>query len=106
MSDQQNTQQPTTQVQHVEIPQEIRVFLEAVLDEADLLILNDEEEQLILENMYRQLNVFLMSKVLGTVPEEKVDGFISVSEEGTEIHKLQECLQKEIPNTGEFFEKA
>lgn len=90
-----------------EIPQEIRLFLEGILTEADVLIFDDDEKETILINMYSQLDSHLIGKVLEHLPEDKIEGFIDLDDEKeNSTEKVQKYLEKHLPNAKEVFAQA
>jgi hypothetical protein len=99
-------QDSVQKVDHVEVPQEMRAYLEAVLEEADLLILNEEEREQIIQNMYRQLDLFLLTRILENLPEEKLEAFEKLDEDKANITQIEDFIRSSVPNAKELFEKA
>ena len=97
---------PATMAEHIDIPQEMRAYLEAVLEEADLLILNSEEREQIIQTMYRQLDLFLLTRILEELPEDKLEAFEKLDEEKANITQIEDFIRSSVPNAKEVFEKA
>lgn len=106
---QQLATQPTTAQQTPEplpIPPDIKLYLNAVLDEADLLILTEDEREQILQNMYKDFLAFFFTRILESVPEEKMETFMQLDEKRADIKKIEDFLQHDVPNAKEVIEKA
>ena len=80
------------------IPVEIRTYLEGIIEEADILIFDEQDKEEILLDMYGQLNQFLIQKILEVLPEEKIDAFIALDEEQKGAQDIESFLSTAIPN--------
>lgn len=88
------------------IPVEIRTYLEGIIEEADILIFDEQDREEILGDMYEQLNQFLIQKILELLPEEKIDAFIALDEENKGPDDIQKFLEATIPEEKEVLAQA
>lgn len=97
-----------TDWENVLIPPDIKIFLEGLLEEADLLILNDEMYDTILKSMYLQLDQHLLGRVLEALPEDRLEGFIALdaTEKTSDPATVQDYLEKHLPDAKDVFAKA
>jgi len=97
---------PTQSDTPSQVPAEMKAFLQGILDEADILILDDVEKEAVIQNMYFQLDAFLLEQVIAALPDEKIEEFSTLSEEEGSVEKVQAFIESALPNAKEIFEKA
>lgn len=95
-------------LKQVIIPPDIKIFLERILEEADLLLLDDETYNTILKSMYLQLDQHLLGRILEALPEDKLEGFIALdaAEKTSNPQAVQDYLEKNLPQAKDIFAKA
>lgn len=98
--------QPSTKAnQTMQIPQEVRPFLESLLEDAQMT-LDDEMKEDMLQELYVQLDNFLAANVLDVLPEDKKEPFISLNEKAADQEEINQFIRDSIPNSEEFFAQA
>lgn len=97
----------TKQTQKIEIPDDIRIYLQAILEEADALILDQEVWEQLLGTMYVQLDQFLTTKLLEKLPNDKLEAFLDLDQEkDLNPEKMQKFVDENVPNSKELFVEA
>lgn len=91
--------------QDLEIPEEVRAYLEGLLQDSGMVIEDSAREEVIKE-LYARLDNYLASVILENIPQDQVDDFISVSGEKKTLPEMQEYLLSKLPNAKEVLTKA
>lgn len=105
MNDQTNTSNPSS-YQRVEIPADVRSFLDGILKDANMSILDEETHEDMLQELYQRLDNFLASIVVQNLPPEHLEQFIKMNEEKKSREEVQQFLQEKVPNIQEVFARA
>ena len=92
--------------QPVVIPPEIREFLEALLKDADILNLDETQKEGMIQELFVQLDNFIAATVVKSLPPEKMEEFIRMSEEKSSQKELQTFLQANVPDAQKVFTDA
>lgn len=98
----QSTNQPTP----VEIPQEIRAFLEALLNDANITALDEAGREEMIKELYARLDNFLTAKLVDNLPPDQLENFIQMNEQGKSRPEVEEFLKSNIPNFSDVFTNA
>lgn len=93
-------------VQPVQIPAEIKTFLDSILEEANMTTLDDTMRQDMITQMFERLDQHLSAVILESLPEDKVEEFIKMNEEQKSQEEIQAYLQQYIPNVQEVMANA
>lgn len=88
------------------IPNELKVFFQGILDEADIFIADEEDLNDLLISMYGHFNNFILSAILEHLPAEKVETFVDLSEQEGSTTQVQDYIEKNLPNSKEVITKA
>lgn len=92
--------------QSIQIPDEIKTFLELILQEANMTTLDDSMKQEMLSQMFERLDQHLSAVILESLPEDKVEEFIKMNEQQKPQAEIQAYLQQHIPNVQEIMANA
>ncbi|MBI2622802.1 MAG: hypothetical protein HYW64_01780 [Candidatus Levybacteria bacterium] len=95
-----------TQNQPLQIPQEVRGFLESLLTDAGMTTLDETMREEMIKELYSRLDHFLTSKIIEVMPPEHLDEFIKLNEEKKSREEIEAYLKDKIPNSQEVFTKA
>jgi Protein of unknown function (DUF5663) len=90
----------------VEIPQEIRTFLESLLKDAGMTSLDKEMHESMLKELFLRLDNFMLTTIVEGLPAEKLEEFTKMSEGNTDRVALEAYLKEHIPNATEVFARA
>ncbi len=90
----------------LEIPKEIRAFLENLLDSAGITSVEPEMREQMIEELYVRLDKYIIAKVTENMPDEKLDEFAKLFENKADMSQIQEYLLKNLPNAQEVFAQA
>lgn len=90
----------------LEIPTEIKGFLESLLQDANMATLDDSMKEEMLKELYARLDNFLTSTMMDHMPAEHLETFIKMNEEKKERAEIEQFIKEKIPNAEDVFTKA
>jgi hypothetical protein len=98
---------PTAQaVQTGNIPQEIRNYLENLIDDANITTLDGKMREDLITELYGKLNDFIVATIVNNLPPEKMEDFIKMNEEQRTQPEIEQFLQENISNSQELMANA
>lgn len=89
----------------LDIPQEIRKFLEDMLDDANMTGEENTREQMIKE-LYTRLDNYLVTVIVDNIPPEHLEDFIKLNEDKRPQEEVNKFLEEKMPDAKEVFAKA
>lgn len=89
-----------------QIPQDIRAFLESLLQDANILNLDDAAKEEMIKQLFVRLDNFMLTTIVESLPSDKLDEFTKMSESGKSKEELEAYLKANIPNAEEVFSRA
>ena len=89
-----------------QIPQDIRAFLESLLQDANMTTLDDQAREEMIKQLFVRLDNFMLTTIMEALPGEKLEEFTKMSEEGKDRTELEAYLKANIPNAEEVFARA
>lgn len=92
--------------QQVQIPPEIRNFLDGLLEEAGITSVEGELKEEMISQLYQRLNNFITSTIVDSLPPENIDEFIKMNEENRPQIEIEQYLKEKMPNSQDVFGKA
>ncbi len=87
----------------VVIPEEIRSFLDGILQDAGMTNLESDMHEEMLAQLFARLDTYLTSAIVDNMPPEHVDEFIRMNEEQKSQAEIQQFLVDKMPNAQEVF---
>lgn len=90
----------------LEIPAEIRVFLESMLKDANMMTLDDDTREEMIKELFVRLDQYINSVIVDKLPPEYLDEFIKLNEEKKSKAEIEQYLKDKLPNNAEIFAKA
>ncbi len=94
------------QSQKLQIPTEIRTFLEGLLQDANILNLDDAMREEMIKELYARLDNFMTSKIVDNMPSEFLDEFIKLNEDKKPQAEIETFLKDKMPNSQEVLSQA
>ncbi len=92
--------------QQPQIPQEVRGFLESLLQDAGMKTLDDTMREEMIKELYARLDNHLTSVIVDNMPAEHLDAFLKLNEEKKPREEIEQFLQDKMPNSKDVFAKA
>lgn len=92
--------------QNLQIPQEVRAFLEGLLDDAQMVSLNDKMREDMISELYTRLDNFITTTIVDNMPSEHLEAFIKLNEEKRPQDEIETFLKEKMPNYKEVFNEA
>ncbi|MCL4418994.1 DUF5663 domain-containing protein [Patescibacteria group bacterium] len=94
------------QAQKLEIPQEIRNYLDGLLKDAGMTTLDDAMREEMIKELFARLDNFIASAIIEKLPPENLDEFIKMNEEKKSQAEIEQFLKDKMPNAQEVFANA
>lgn len=98
-----NTQNKTQQLQ---IPAEVRSFLEGLLQDANMQSLDDAMREEMISELFARLDSYMTSVIIDNLPPEHLEEFTKMSEEKKSREEIEAFLKEKVPNVQEILTKA
>lgn len=90
----------------LQIPAEIRTFLEGLLNEANIQSLDENAREETIKELFVQLDNFMTTAIIDNMPPEYLDEFIKLNEEKKSQAEIEAFLKEKMPNAQEVFANA
>lgn len=91
---------------NLQIPPEVRNFLEGLLQDAGMTTLDEGMREEMIKELYARLDNYITSAIVSKLPPEHAEAFISLNEEKKSQEEIQAFLQDKLPNAQEVFALA
>lgn len=93
-------------VQPREIPAEIRAFLENLMEEAHVLVVDEKEKEQVVQYLFERLDRYLAAKIAENMSPEDTETFIKMNEEKKPQEEIDAFLQSHMKEPQEVFTRA
>lgn len=103
---QQNNTGGVAGVNTLEIPSEVRTFLEGLVQDSGMLNLEAETREEMIKELYARLDNFITSTIIDNMPPEYVEEFIKMTEQNKSKAEIEGYLKSKVPNAEEILAKA
>lgn len=90
----------------VEIPPEVRGYLENLIRDANITTLDDKMRGNLIVELYQRLNDFITSTIVNNLPPESLETFIKMNEDKKPQAEIEQFFKDKIPNAEEVMAKA
>ena len=90
----------------LEIPSEVRTFLEGLLQDAGMTTLDDQMREEMVKELYARLDSYITSVIVDNLPAEYLDAFIKMNEEKKPKAEIEQFLKEKMSNATEVLAKA
>lgn len=90
----------------VQIPAEIRAYLEGLLADANMTTLDDSMREEMIKELYTRLDNFITAAVIDNLPSEYLEVFIKLNEDKKPQAEIEAFLKEKMPNYQEVFTKT
>lgn len=84
--------------QQTPIPNEIRIFLEGLLDDADIHAVDDQVRETMLQDLFVRLDAYIAASLVDMLPKENFDEFIKMNKENKPQQEIEVFLKEKIPD--------
>lgn len=98
--------QTTQQISSDPVPQEIRGFLESLLEDAGMVSLDNQMHEEMIRELYARLDQHIISTVIENLSPQKIEEFIKMNEEKRPQAEIEQYLKENLPNAQDVFTKA
>lgn len=90
---------------NLEIPEEIRNFLEGILLDANMNLDNETREEMVKE-LYARLDSYLTTVIVDNMPAQSLEAFMKMNEEKKSKEEIDNFIKENMPNAQEVFANA
>lgn len=90
---------------NIEIPAEIKSFLESLIQDANMTLDDITKEEMIKE-LYARLDSYLTTVIVDNLPAEYLEAFMKMNEEKKSKEEINAFLTEKLPNAQEVFTSA
>ena len=80
------------------IPQEIRTYLENLMQEAGVANLDQQTKENMIQELFFQLDNYLASVMVDNLQEQDLDAFIKMNQEKRPKEEIEQFIKEKIPN--------
>lgn len=98
-----NTQNQKTKL---EIPPEVRSFLEGILQDANMTTLDDAMREEMINELFARLDSYMTSVIVDKMPPEHLDEFIKMNEEKKPREEIEAFIRGKMPNAQDVLTRA
>lgn len=86
----------------MQIPPEIRSFLEGLLEDAGVKAEGEMKEEMLRE-LFQRLDTYIITSIVEKLPPENLDEFIKMNEEKRSKEEIEQFVKAHVPSASEFF---
>ena len=90
----------------LEIPAEVRTFLEGMTEDAGMNLVVDDMKEEMVKELYLRLDAYITSVIATALSEKNLAEFIKMNEDKKPKAEVEQFLQDNVPNSKELFAKA
>lgn len=88
------------------IPQDIRQYLEDMLQDAGMLTLDDASRESMIQELFVQLDNYIASLIVQNLQPADLEIFIKMNEERKPKEDIEQFIKDRLPNAQELFTNA
>lgn len=98
--------QNTKQTGKIEIPDDVRKYLESLLYDTHITLLDEEMMEEMIEEIYKRLDSYLAATIANKLPPEYLEEFIKMNDEKKPKEEVEQFLKERMPNADQVFADA
>ncbi len=102
MSDAKQSQ-PTSDKKPLEIPPHVREFLEGIIKDAGIVSLDATAHEEMIKELFVKLDSYIVSVIVDKLPDEHLDAFMQLNDEGKPQTEIEQFLQDKLPDAQQVF---
>ncbi len=92
--------------QEIKIPTEVREFLEGILEDANMPSVDEDMHEQMIGQLFARLDSFISSTLVDKMPQEKLEEFLKMNEEGASKQDSENFIAENLPDAKEVLAKA
>lgn len=89
-----------------QVPAEIRIFLESILQDAGIRDLDDKTHEQMLQELFKRLDNYILLSISDNLPADKLEIFTRMAENKASAEQMKTYLQENIPDSTQIFAQA
>lgn len=90
----------------VQIPVEIRAYLEDLIAEAQVPVFDDKAKEELIQYLFERLDRFLAAKIVENMSPEDTETFIKMNEDQKSREEIDNFIREHMPNAQDVFTRA
>jgi hypothetical protein len=92
--------------QPVQIPEDVRAFLEGILQDSGMVALDDGMREEMIKELFARLDVYLTTVIVDNLSSDDVEKFIMLNQNKKSRDEIESFLKEKLPNNQELFQKG
>src|SRR5205807_629061 len=92
--------------QHLDIPGEIRTYLNALLDASGMKDADTTTREDMVQELFLKLDDYIIDRVVEYMPVEKLDEFTAFMQKNPSKEAVEQYIQSNVPNAQDIFTVA
>src|SRR3989344_6342252 len=92
-------------MEQLEIPAEVRSYLEGLLKDSGMAVDDDMKEEMIKE-LFARLDKHMTATIVDNMPQEHIEEFIRMTEEKKPREEIEKYIVEKIPNAKEVLSQS
>ncbi|HXS15165.1 MAG TPA: hypothetical protein VN711_03490 [Candidatus Saccharimonadales bacterium] len=88
------------------IPAEIRAYLERLMEDAHVLVVDEKEKDEVVMYLFEKLDKYMAAKIVENMKPEDTESFIKMTEEKKPQEEIDAFIQSHMENPQEVFTRA
>ena len=94
------------QQQDIQIPPEIRSYIEGILADANMATLDADMKEEMVKEIFARLDNYITATIVDNLSQEDVETFIKMNEEGKSKAEIESFVKEKMPNYNQVFQEA
>lgn len=94
------------QADSVEIPDDVRKYIESLLYDTHVTLLDEEMKEEMIGEIYKRLDSYLAATIANKLPPENLEEFIKMNDEKKPKEEVEQFLKEKMPNADQIFANA
>ncbi|MFA5933315.1 MAG: DUF5663 domain-containing protein [Microgenomates group bacterium] len=90
----------------LEIPEDVRKYLESLLYDTHITLLDEEMKEEMIEEIYKRLDSYLAATIANKLPPEALNEFIKMNDENRPAPEVEAFIKEKMPDADQVFANA
>lgn len=90
----------------VEIPQEVKKYLESLLNDAQVTLIDEQMKEEMIRELYERLDHYLTGVIVNNLPSDQLENFVKMNEEKKPREEIEQFIKEHVPKAEEVFASA
>ena len=92
--------------QDLQIPEEIRNYLDGILTDANMNMMEDDMREEMIRELFARLDNFMTATIVDNLSQEDAETFVKMNEDKKPKEEIEAFVKEKMPNSEEVFTNA